>query len=406
MARVLLLVPARTYRATDFLVAASRMGLELVVGSDGALPLGGHPVVRVNPNDPERSVARLVAESGPVDAVVAADTPMLVLAATVAARLGLPHNRVEAVRAAADKATQRRRWAAAGVAQPAFRIVPAGASEDALEAAAARVGFPCVVKAVSLSGSQGVLRADDGAAAADAARRIRQILRVAGRPVDEPLLVEAYVPGWELSVDGLLTGGELTVTAVFDKPDTPQGPTFEETVLLTPSRLAQPILGEALRAAERAAGALGLRYGPIHAELRLDTRHRGRRPTMLELAARSIGGLCSRALCFLDGASLEQLVLANALDRRVTTQRLARPAGVLMLPVERAGVLHAVRGRTQAAAVPGITGLSITIPVGQPVQPLPEGDRYLGFVFAEAATHQEVQEALRAARRRLRVIIR
>jgi biotin carboxylase len=406
MATVLLLVPAHTYRATDFLVAASRMGLELVVGSDGALPLGGHPVVRVNPNDPQGSVARLVAESGPVDAVVAVDTPMLVLAAAVAARMGLPHNRVEAVRAAADKATQRRRWAAAGVAQPAFRIVPAGASEDALKEAAAQVGYPCVVKAVSLSGSQGVLRADDGAAAADAAGRIRQILRVAGRPVDEPLLVEAYIPGWELSVDGLLTGGELTVTAVFDKPDTPEGPTFEETVLLTPSRLPQPILCEALRAAELAAGALGLRYGPIHAELRLDTRHRGRRPTMLELAARSIGGLCSRALRFLDGASLEQLVLANALDRRVTTQRLARPAGVLMLPVERAGVLHAVHGRTQAAAVPGITGLSITIPVGQPVQPLPEGDRYLGFVFAEAATHQEVQEALRAARRRLRVVIR
>ena len=406
MARVLLLVPARTYRATDFLVAASRMGLELVVGSDGALPLGGHPVVRVNPNDPQGSVARLVAESGAVDAVVAADTPMLVLAAAVAARLGLPHNRVEAVRAAADKASQRRRWAAAGVAQPAFRIVAAGASEGALEEAAAQVGYPCVVKAVSLSGSQGVLRADDGAAAADAARRIRQILRVAIRPVDEPLLVEAYIPGWELSVDGLLSGGELTVTAVFDKPDTPQGPTFDETVLLTPSRLPQPILSEALRTAERAAGALGLRHGPIHAELRLDTRHRGRRPTMLELAARSIGGLCSRALRFLEGASLEQLVLANALDRHVTTQRLARPAGVLMLPVERAGVLQAVHGRTQAAAVPGITGLSITIPVGQPVQPLPEGDRYLGFVFAEAATHQEVQEALRAARRRLRIIIR
>jgi biotin carboxylase len=406
MARVLLLVPARTYRATDFLVAASRLGLELVVGSDGALPLRGHSVVQVNPNDPQGSVARLVAESGPVDAVVAADTPMLVLAAAVAARLGLAHNRVEAVRAAADKATQRRRWAAAGVAQPAFRIVPAGASEEALQEAAARVGYPCVIKAVSLSGSQGVLRADDGAAAADAARRIRQILRVAGRPTDEPLLVEAYIPGWELSVDGLLTRGELTITAVFDKPDTPQGPTFEETVLLTPSRLPQLILCQALRTAERAATALGLRYGPIHAELRLDTRHRGRRPTMLELAARSIGGLCSRALRFLDGASLEQLVLANALGRRVTTQRLAQPAGVLMLPVERAGVLQAVHGRTQAAAVPGITGLSITTPVGQPVQPLPEGDRYLGFVFAEAATHQEVQEALRAARQRLRVVIR
>ena len=259
------------------------------------------------------------------------------------------------------------------MAQPAFRIVPADATDDALQDAAARVGFPCVVKAVSLSGSQGVLRADDAAGTLVAAGRIRQILADAGRPADEPLLVEAYVPGWELSVDGLLTGGQLTVTAVFDKPDTPQGPTFEETLLITPSRLPQPILSDALRTAELAATALGLRYGPIHAELRLDTRHRGRRPTMLELAGRSIGGLCSRALRFLDGASLEQLVLANALGHRVPSHRLARPAGVLMLPVERAGVLQAVDGRADAAAVPGITGLSITIPVGQPVQPLPGG---------------------------------
>jgi biotin carboxylase len=263
-----------------------------------------------------------------------------------------------------------------------------------------------VVKAVALSGSQGVLRADDAAGVLVAAGRVRRILEDAGRPADEPLLVEAYVPGWELSIDGLLAGGELTVTAVFDKPDTPQGPTFEETMLVTPSRLPQPILSEAIGTAERAATALGLRHGPIHAELRLDGRDHGRRPTMLELAARSIGGLCSRALRFLDGVSLEQLVLANALGHRVPSQRLARPAGVLMLPVERAGVLQAVDGRADAAAVPGITGLSITIPVGHGVHPLPEGDRYLGFLFAEAATHQEVEQALRAARRRLRVIIR
>jgi biotin carboxylase len=196
------------------------------------------------------------------------------------------------------------------VAQPAFLVVPAAAKQ-----AAAQVGFPCVVKAVSLSGSQGVLRANNQASVVAAAGRIRQILRVAGRPVDEPLLVEAYVPGWELSVDGLLTGGELTVTAVFDKPDTPHGPTFEETVLVTPSRLPQPILSQTLKAAERAAGALGLSHGPIHAELRLDAREHGQRPIMLELAARSIGGLCSRALRFLDAMSLEELVLANALGR-------------------------------------------------------------------------------------------
>jgi len=404
-ARVLLLVPAITYRATDFLVAANRLGLDLVIGSDGALPLGRHPVVRADPNDPAESVDRLVSRTGPVDAVVAVDTPMLVLAARVAARLGVPHNSVEAVMAAADKAEQRRRWAAAAVPEPAFRIVPPRAAERALARAAAEVGFPCVVKAVSLSGSQGVLRADDEAGAFAAARRIRQILADAGRPGHEPLLIEEYVPGRELSIDGLLTDGALTVTAVFDKPDTPEGPTFEETLLITPSRLPGRALAGALRAAERAAEALGLRYGPIHAELRIDARDGTERAIMLELAARSIGGLCSRALRFLGGVSLEAMVLANSLGRHVTPPRLAGAAGVLMLPVEHAGVLRAVAGRTEARAVPGITGLSITIPIGQVVRPLPEGDRYLGFIFAEGARPEDVEVALHAARERLRVVI-
>jgi biotin carboxylase len=404
-ARVLLLVPARTYRAADFLLAAARLGLDLVIGSDGALPLGGRPVVHADPSDPCGSADRLVAAAGPVDAVVAADTPMLVLAATVAARMGLAHNPVEAVIAATDKTQQRRRWAHAGVAQPAFRIVAAAASAEVLQEAAAQVGFPCVVKAVSLSASQGILRADDPAGAVAAAERIRRILATAGRPGTEPLLIEEYVPGWELSIDGLLDRGDLAVTAVFDKPGTPQGPTFEETVLITPSRLPGDVLSAAVRTAGQAARALGLQYGPVHAELRIDKRRGQLRPVMLELAARSVGGLCSRALRFGAGQSLEELVLASALGRRVSPRRLPGTSGVLMLPIERPGVLRAVEGRAEAEAVPGITGLTITIPLGQPVEPLPEGDRYLGFVFAEGEDYQQVEHALGAARKRLRVVI-
>lgn len=403
--RILLLVPARTYRAADFLTAAARVGAGLVIGSDGALPLGGLPVVRADPGDPGRSASRLVAAAGQVDAVVAVDTPMLALAAAVAARLGLAHNPVDAVAAATDKTQQRRRWADAGIAQPAFRIVPAAASADSLRHAAARVGYPCVVKAVSLSASQGILRANDPAGAVAAAGRIRRILAAAGRPGNEPLLIEEYVPGWELSIDGLLGGGDLTVTAVFDKPGTPEGPTFEETVLITPSRLPGRLLGTAVGTAGRAARALGLRHGPIHAELRIDDRRGQARPVMLELAARSIGGLCSRALRFGGGQSLEELVLASALGRPVSPCRLPGTSGVLMLPIDRAGVLRAVEGRAEAAAVPGITGLTITIPIGQPVRPLPEGERYLGFVFAEGEDHQQVDHALATARERLRVVI-
>ena len=404
--RVLLLVPARTYRAADFLAAAGRMGVDLVVGSDGALPLGGRPVIPVSLADPRASAGRLVARAGPVAAVVAADAPMLVLAASVAARLGLPHNRVAAVRAAADKARQRTRWASAGLDQPAFRLVPAAAPDDAVRRAAQGVGFPCVVKAISLSASQGVLRADDPAAAVAAARRIRSILAAARRPAGEPLLIEAYVAGPELSVDGLLSGGALSVTAVFDKPGTTDGPTFEETMLVTPSRLPRPVLAAAVAAAGKAARALGLTHGPIHAELRVDDAGRGR-PMLLELAARSIGGLCSRALRFPGGASLEEMVLANALglDTTPAACQQTRPAGVFMLPVPRPGTLRSVDGRADAAAVPGITGLTITIPVGQHVRPLPDGDRYLGFIFAAGDTRHDVEKALQTARDRLRVII-
>ena len=397
--RVLLLVPARTYRAADFLLAAGRMELDVVVASDGALPLGGRPVIPVRPADLEASTRRVLARAGPVDAVVAADTPMLVLAATVAARMGLPHNPVDAVLAATGKAAQRQRWAAAGLPQPSFRIVPAG---DTVRSAAEAVGFPCVVKAVSLSASQGVLRADHPAAAVEAARRIRKVLDEAERPAEEPLLIEEYLPGPELSIDGVLAAGDLTVTAVFDKPATPDGPTFEETLLVRPSRLPAGTLAAAVRTAADAARSLGLSTGPIHAELRVADRG----PVMLELAPRSIGGLCSRALRFPGGASLEEIVLANALGRAIPAATGSpRPCGVFMLPVPRAGILRAVEGRAAALAVPRITGLTITIPPGQRVRPLPDGDRYLGFVFAEGGTRPEVEHALTAASQRLRVLI-
>ena len=396
--RVLLLVPARTYRAADFILAAERMRLDLVVASDGALPLG-RAVIPARSAEIDASARRILARAGVIDAVVAADTPMLVLAATVAAAMGLPHNPVDAVRAALDKAAQRQRWAAAGVPQPSFRLVPAG---DCVRQAAEAIGFPCVVKAVSLSASQGVLRADDPTAAVEAARRIRQILDDAERPADEPLLIEEYLPGPELSIDGVLTAGDLTVTAVFDKPGMPDGPTFEETLLVSPSRLATDTLAAAVRTAADAARSLGLSTGPVHAELRICDRG----PAMLELAPRSIGGLCSRALRFAGGASLEEIVLANALGRPIPGGGgPAAPCGIYMLPVPRPGILRAVEGKADALAVSGVTGLTITIPPGQRVRPLPDGDRYLGFVYAEADTPADVEEALTAAVARLRVVI-
>ena len=403
--RVLLLVPPVTYRATDFVVAANRLELDLVIGSDGALPLGGNPVVSIDPADPGGSVRRLLTTVGRVDAVVGVDAQMLPLAARLASELGLAHNSVDAVIAAADKAIQRRLWAEAGVAQPHFHVIAADAGERRLVEAARALSFPCIAKPVSLSASRGVLRVDDEAGLLAAVRQIRAILAETGGGDREPVLLEEYVPGWEVSVDGLLTDGSLAVTAVFDKPDTPEGPTFEETLLVTPSRLPEPTLALATDLAERAARALGLLHGPIHAELRIDRRAEQARPVMLELAARSIGGLCSRSLRFLGGVSLEMMILLNALGGDVVASPPPGAAGVLMLPVERAGVLQSVDGRDEALAVPGITGLSVTIPMGETVRPLPWGDRYLGFLFAEGSEAVRVEDALRTARRRLRPLI-
>ena len=401
--RLLLLVPARSYRTADFMLAAAKMDLDLIVASDGALPAGGSPVIPIHPGDPDRCADQVAARSGPVAAVVAADSPMLLLAAAVAARLRLAHNPAGALRAAADKALQRQCWSGVGVAQPRYRIVPAAAPAAAVRQAAAVTGFPCVLKAVSLTAGQGVLRADDEAQATRAAGRVRRVLAAAGQRTAEPLLVEEYLPGPELSIDGLLADGDLSPVAIFDKPAMPDGPTFEETLLVTPSRLARHVIDDAVRAAGQAARALGLRTGPVHAELRVTDAG----PAMLELAARSIGGLCSRALRFPGDRSLEEMILANALGERAPAgaQESPRPSGVFMLPVPRAGVLRSVEGRADAEAVPGITGVTISIPLGRYVRPLPDGDQYLGFVFAEANTPAEVEEALMTASQRLRAIV-
>jgi biotin carboxylase len=403
--RVLLLLPTATYRAPDFLAAAAALGAEVVVGSEQDQTLAtamGDRAVTVPLDEPEAAAGVIAELAGrrPLDAVVAVDDQGVLVAALAAERLGLAHNRPEAVARTRDKAAMRVALAGApGVRQPDHRVVAAGADAAAL---AAELGFPCVVKPVSLSASRGVIRADDAGAARQAAGRVRAILAEAGHPTDEPLLVERYIPGEEVAVEGLLRGGGLDVLAVFDKPDPLVGPYFEETLYVTPSRHPTGMQARVAEAVAEAAAALGLEEGPIHAELRIDPEGQ---PWVLELAARSIGGLCSRALRFGTGMSLEELILRHALGLPVASERERAAAGVMMLPIPAAGTLREVRGQDEARAVPGITGLDISIRPGRPVRPLPEGDRYLGFLFARAATPGEVEAALRDAHACLEVVI-
>ena len=409
VARVLLLLPSGTYKAPDFLSAARRLDVDVVVASDTEQTLAeamGDRALVVDLADPSGAAAAIsaLAARRPLDAVVAVDDQGVVIAALAAKELGLPANDPNAVARTRNKAAMRSALASAAdisphLRQPRFRVV---SGEDDVVAAAEDVGWPVVVKPVSLSASRGVIRADDPADAEAAAARVRAILDEDGHPADEPLLIEQYVPGEEVAVEALLRAGRLEVLAIFDKPDPLTGPYFEETLYVTPSRLPAAVQDGIAATVTGAAAAIGLTEGPVHAELRVD---RDGRPWVLELAARTIGGLCARTLRFAAGATLEELVLRHALGLPVDPRRETVAAGVMMLPIPRAGRLMAVQGQDEARAVPGVTALEISILPGRPVLPLPEGDRYLGFLFARASSPAEVEEALRTAHARLEILI-
>ena len=397
MARVVLLVPSFTYRAPDFVAAARRLDVDVVIGSDRRQALAeamGDRAVVVDMADGGRGAAALVAlhERTPFDAIVAVDDAGVVVAAEASAALELPHNPVDAVRRTRDKAAMRRAMAGTGVRQPDFVVVDNGAQPVA-------PGFPCVVKPVGLSASRGVIRADDQPSLDAAAARAR---RIAGDD-RATLVVERFIAGAEVAIEGLLVAGALRVLAVFDKPDPLDGPYFEETIYVTPSRLAGGIQDDLAALVSAACKAIGLVEGPIHAEARID---RDGVPWLLEVAARSIGGLCARTLRFGAGIQLEELILRHAMG--LSVDGLAREnaaAGVMMLPVPAAGVLRGVGGQDAARAVPGVVELDVTVVTGRRVEPLPEGDRYLGFIFARGDTPAGVEESLRDAHAQLSVVI-
>jgi biotin carboxylase len=398
MARVLLLVPSATYRVGDFLEAARTLGVDVVVGGDEAHALEdlmGNRSLQVPLDDPVASAEVIVRHDGvaPLDAVVAVDDRGVVAAAMASERLGLRHNSPDAVAATRDKLVMRMALRRAEVSQPTFAPVPATAGPDEIALLVETIGLPCVIKPTTLSASQGVLRADTTEDAIAVVERVRRIAAGATGDSDRPLLLERFVPGPEVAVEGLLTDGELTVLAVFDKPDPLDGPAFEETIYVTPSRLTPTDTESVTAAASAACRALGLTQGPVHAEIRVSNG----RASVIEVAARTIGGLCARTLTFSTGRTLEQLVIAQALGQPQVARRQARASGVLMVPIPRAGILEGVEGVAAARRAPGITDVQVTVTPGRRVVPVPEGDRYLGFVFARGRTPEVVETALRHA---------
>ena len=408
MARLLLLIPTTSYRVSDFLKAAGGLDVEVTVGSNRRQVLEKYShgqTVTLNFRNPERGTKQILdyARQRPLRAIVAVDDETTVLAAKASKALGLSHNSPESIEAAANKFRFRTVLTEAGLPSPGFTLV--SLDDDPAEVAN-RVDFPCVLKPLALSASRGVIRANDPAAFAAAFYRIAKILKLPDAAsladLHDYVLVEDYIPGTEVALEGLLDRGRLNVLALFDKPDPLEGPYFEETLYVTPSRLSATVQDTVAAMTARAVTALGLHDGPVHVELRINENG----PVIIELAARSIGGLCSRVLRFGVGISLEELILRHALGLPIDSlDREVLPSGVMMIPIPRAGRLRQVRGLEHARSIPGIEDLTITIPPGQEVIPLPEGSKYLGFIFARGRTPQNVEDALRDAHSRLEFMI-
>ncbi len=405
MPRVLLLMTGTTYRADAFVEAAGRAGVDLVIGTDRPQALAfakpeAHLTLDFETPDSALAAVSAFHASYPVDAALAADDEGVVLAARVARSLGLPGHPPEAAEAARDKRRFRRVMAQAGLSGP--RTWTFSSADDA-RALAEKIEYPCVVKAPTLAASRGIVRADDPAGFIRAFERVAHIvgrLRAPQTGRTPEILVETYLPGDEVALEGLLDAGRLHTLALFDKPDTPEGPFFEETILVTPSRHTAKVRRAVEEEVAGAAAALRLGHGPVHAEARVH----GGKATLLELAPRTIGGRCSKALRFAGGLSLEEVVLQHAVGALSRPPgREAAASGVMMIPIPRGGVLRGVRGKDDASRIPGITEIELTHPVGAALVPLPEGSRYLGFIFARGVTPGEVTASLRAAHELLEI---
>ena len=400
---MLLIAPAQSYRIPAYFGAAAALGVEVVLASDGRHSLIPRVAegLHIDFNDPQRSrrVLQEAIRDAPISAVVATDDSTAELSSRVAASLGLPHNPPSAARTARRKDLARAALAAAGVRVPHFRTLDLDRPRPPQIAG---VGYPCVVKPLALAASRGVIRADSPEELLAACYRVERI--VAGCVDEEErrtLLIEDFIPGLEVAMEGMLRGGELHPLAIFDKPDPLDGPFFEETYYITPSRLAPAEQDRIAARVAEACRAYGLREGPVHAELRISAGD----AWIIEVAARTIGGDCARLLDFGTGRSLEELVLSHALGRPLDLAPSTRAAGVLMIPTARAGTLRRVEGVLEASRIAGVEEVVIAVREGYELVPLPEGGSYLGFVFARAAAAREVEQALRDAHACLRVVV-
>lgn len=408
--KLLLLASKLGYQTRSFAQAAKRLGIDVVVGSDRCHQLEdpwSDGAVPLHFEEPEQAAHTLVeaVRTRPVSAILALGDRQTVTAAHAARALGLRYNSPESVENCRSKLRQREILRDAALPVPEFFSFQL---YEPLDAVLRHVRFPCVVKPLRLAASQGVIRVNDPGEFAAAVQRIARVISSAEvqstrEPELDRLLVESYIPGAEVALEGLLHDGRLRVLALFDKPDPLEGPFFEESIYVTPSRLQQEVQERIFECAAAAVRALGLSEGPVHAEFRVNDAG----PWVLEIAPRPIGGLCSRALRFGPNRMfLEELLVRHAMGMEgADLQRESNAAGVMMIPVPCSGVLERVEGIEEAARIEGVYEVDITARLQDFIAAWPEGSTYLGFIFAGGDTPARVEAALRQAHGALRFTI-
>ena len=414
MKRVLLLATTTGYQIRSFGDAARAVGATMMLATDRCDQLDdpwADQAIAVRFLDEPHALAAAIAagvDQKP-DAVLAVGDQPTVLAAHINKALGLSGNPPAAAARSRNKLQAREAFSQAGLATPDFQAVSLHDDPDML---AAELPYPAVLKPVALSGSRGVIRVNDRREFVAAFNRLRALMtapdiRLERDAAHDGALIESFVPGLEFAVEGVLTDGAFQPLAIFDKPDPLDGPLFEETIYLTPSQQSPLVQRRILDAVVAAAGALGLRHGPVHAECRVNDHG----VYVLEVAARPIGGLCAKSLRFErpgqhGAASLEEVLLRHALGEDISGyRRETHASGVMMIPIPARGIFRDVEGLEEAGGVSGVDEVRITAKRDSLLIPLPEGRSYLGFIFSHGETAPDAERALRDAHAKLRFVV-
>jgi len=400
---IVIICPHSSYRLGPYLHAAKQLGVPVVVVSQGKYSLVSDIAsgVHVDFSDPQQVCSDIIAavEDNQVAAVLGIDDATVEIAAQVSAVLGLPHNDIRASR------FTRRKDLARDVMQSSFVCIPEYCKvslQSLIDNPQSTIAFPCVIKPLSLSGSRGVIRVENRQALQQAAVRIDAILQQEGLRADERyfVLLEQYIPGYEYAYEGILHHGQLQRLTLFDKPDLMEGPFFEETYYITPSRLDKSMQDMIHDAVSEACRVYGLTEGPVHAEVRIHDN----KVWFMEMASRTIGGQCAQVMEYATGLSLEQIVISNALGREIPMIKNPQAAGVLMIPIKKSGLLRRVEGILEASKLAYIEDIEISHGEGYELRPLPEGFSYLGFIFSRAPTPELAEQALRDAMNKLKIV--